>query len=163
MKFTKAGKVHGNTRYGAEDRAKARRLFVQEGKTFAEIAEELGPSHRTVELWCRAEDWREQRRSWIEETGTPLEDLEERAYRKVLSRLDRDSEQLPSTELLALFGALSRYKSLLVKSSGVRLVDAVLAVAPEFEAYILRERQADAAPVLEGWKSFVDEIARKVA
>jgi len=42
-------------------RKKARKLFVEEGKTIAEIAQLLGVNERTLENWSITENWKASR------------------------------------------------------------------------------------------------------
>lgn len=155
--------THGNTRFGDEEKAKARRAFVEEGKAPDGISKEIGCSSRTVQMWIKEGRWRDARESWLQVHGIPLEDLEERALRRLLGRLDADVDKLATKDLLELLSNVNKFKVLIAKRQGFRLVDAALVVGEEFQAFVLRECPEEASALLEAWKGFLDEIQRRSA
>lgn len=156
-------RAHGNTRFGEEEQARAKRLYVEQGQGAEEVAAAIGCSTRTVQTWIRNLDWRPARTAWVELTGIPLEDLEERALRKILNRLERDADTLSSKELLDLLGNVNKFKVLLAKRQGYRLLDAALVVGEEFQAFVLREAPEEAPHLLEAWRSFLEDVQRRNA
>jgi hypothetical protein len=154
---------HGNTRWTPEDRAKARRFFVEEGKTPDPISEAIGCSARTIQIWIKEGHWREARESWLQVHGIPIEDLEERALRKLLGRLDAEADHMPTKDLLDLLSNVNKFKVLIAKRQGYRLVDAALVVGEEFQAFVLRECPEEAPGLLEAWKGFLDDLQRRNA
>ena len=156
-------RIHGNTRFGEEEKARAKRLYVEQGQSAEEVADAIGCSTRTVQGWIKGLDWKIARSAWIELTGVPLEDLEERALRKILNRLERDADTLSSKELLDLLGNVNKFKALLAKRQGYRLLDAALVVGEEFQAFVLKEAPEEAPRLLEAWRSFLEDIQRRTA
>jgi transposase-like protein len=156
-----APKVHGNTRYGHDHKHQARALYVEAGVHAEKVAEEIGCSLRTVQTWIRENGWREARKGWTEVHAIPLEDLEERALRKVLSRLELEADHLDTKALLELLTNVNRFKTLIAKRQGYRLVDAALVVGDEFQAFILHECPEDAPRLLDAWRSFIDDLAKR--
>ncbi|MDR3684767.1 MAG: helix-turn-helix domain-containing protein [Geothrix sp.] len=155
--------VHGNTRFTAEDRVKARRLYVEEGSNVEQIAAIIGCSERTVQSWIRDLGWKDARSAWVEVHGIPLEELEERALRKLLGRLEREASELQPAELLSLLTHVNRFKALIAKQQGYRLMDAALVVGEDFQSFVLREFPNEATRLLEAWKAFLDEVNRRTA
>lgn len=155
--------LHGNTRFTEEHRVKARRLFVEEGKSADEAAKAIGASARTVQGWIRDLDWREARAAWVEVHGISLEDLEERALRKLLGRLELEAATLEPEALLSLLTNVNRFKALIAKQQGFRLVDAALVVGEDFQSFVLREFPNEAPRLLEAWKAFLDDVGRRNA
>lgn len=153
--------THGNTRFTDEHRAKARRVFVEEGKTPDQVAEVIGCSSRTVQTWIKEGHWRDARETWLQVHDIPLEDLEERALRRLMGRLDREGDDLQIPELLNLLGNVNKFKLMIAKRKGYRLMDAALVVGEEFQAFVLRECPAEAQALLEAWKAFLDELQRR--
>lgn len=153
--------LHGNTRYTEEHRAKARRWFVENDKTPEQIAETLGCSTRTVQAWIREGEWRDARLSYLQIQGIPLEDLEERALRRLLSRLSDEADRLEPSELLELLSNVNRFKALIAKRQGYRLLDAALVVGDEFQAFVVRECPEEAPVILQGWKTFLDALQKR--
>ncbi len=154
-------KPHGNTRWTDEDRAKARRLFIEDAKTPDQVSEAIGCSSRTVQAWAKEGHWREARESWLQVHGMALDDLEERALRRLLGRLDRDGDDLPIPDLLSLLGNVNKFKLMIAKRQGYRLMDAALVVGEEFQAFVLKECPEEAPALLEAWKGFLDEMQRR--
>lgn len=157
------GRVHGNTRFTEEHRVKARRLFVEEGRSPEEAAAAIGASARTVQGWIRDLGWREARASWVEVHGIPLEELEERALRKLLGRLETEAATMEPGELLSLLTNVNRFKALIAKAQGFRLVDAALVVGEDFQGFVLREFPQEAPRLLEAWKAYLDDLGRRGA
>ncbi|WP_257311128.1 hypothetical protein [Geothrix fuzhouensis] len=153
--------VHGNTRFGEEHRVKARRLFVEEGASADQVAKVIGASSRTVQSWIRDLGWREARATWVEVHGISLEELEDRALRKLLGRLETSAATLEPEALLALLTNVNRFKALIAKQQGFRLVDAALVVGEDFQAFVLREFPNEAPRLLEAWKAFLDDVSRR--
>lgn len=153
--------LHGNTRFTEEHRVKARRLFVEEGKGADEAAQAIGASSRTVQSWIRDLGWREARAAWVEVHGISLEDLEDRALRKLLGRLELEAATLEPEALLSLLTNVNRFKALIAKQQGFRLVDAALVVGEDFQAFVLREFPNEATRLLEAWKAFLDDVGRR--
>lgn len=154
---------HGNTRWTDEDKAKARRLFVEEAKTPDQISNVIGCSSRTVQTWVKEGHWREARESWLQVHGIPLDDLEERALRRLLGRLERDGDAMEIPELLSLITNVNKFKLMIAKRMGYRLMDAALVVGEEFQAFVLRECPEEAPALLEAWKAFLEEMQRRSA
>jgi transposase len=155
--------VHGNTRFGEEHRVKARRLFVEEGATADQVAKVIGASSRTIQGWIRDLGWREARTAWMEVHGISLEELEDRALRKLLGRLENEAATLEAGELLSLLTNVNRFKALIAKQQGFRLVDAALVVGEDFQGFVLREFPNEAPRLLEAWKAFLDDVSRRTA
>ena len=155
--------LHGNTRFTDEHRAKGRRLYVEEGKTPDQVSSAIGCSTRTVQAWIKEGRWKDARETWLQVHGIPLEDLEERALRKLLGRLERDGDGLEIPELLNLLGNVNKFKLMIAKRQGYRLMDAALVVGEEFQAFVLRECPDEAPTLLEAWKAFLDELQRRSA
>ncbi len=158
-----AGKAHGNTRFGDEHKAQARKLYVEEGRNAEEVAAAVGCSARTVQAWIKEHAWREAKASWAQVNGVPLEELEERALRKVLGRLEADADGLEPKALLDLLTNVNRFKTLIAKCQGYRLLDAALVVGEDFQAFVLREIPEEAPRLLEAWRSFLDDLAKRAA
>lgn len=155
--------VHGNTRWTAEDQARARRLYVEEGKSVKECAKALGCSDRTVHTWVKNGRWREAREGWLAINGVPIEDLEERALRRILGRLDREGDNLQTKELLDLLKHVNQFKLMIAKRQGYRLLDAALVVGDEFTNWVLAECPVEAPCILEAWKGFLDDTQQRSA
>lgn len=155
--------THGNTRFSDEDRAKARRLYVEEGEGLEAIAKVVGCSTRTLGVWVRDGDWKEDRASWLRVHAVPLEDLEERAIRKLLGRLEREADALEPDALLALLTNINRFKALIAKRQGYRLLDAALVVGEEFQAFVLQECPEEAPVLLDAWKKFLEDMQRRAS
>ena len=153
--------VHGNTKFTEADRVKARRLFVEEGATADQVAAVIGASSRTVQGWVRDLGWRDARAAWVEVHGISLEELEDRALRKLLGRLENEAATLEPDALLALLTNINRFKALIAKQQGFRLVDAALVVGEDFQAFVLREFPNEAPRLLEAWKAFLDDVSRR--
>lgn len=156
-------KPHGNTRWTDEHRAEARRLYVEQGKLPAEISPAIGCSTRTVQTWIKEGDWRAAREGWLSVHGMPVEDLEDRALRRLLGRLERDGDTLPTKELLELLSNVNKFKALIAKRQGFRVLDAALVVGEEFEAFVLRECPEEAPQLLQAWKEFLEDLNRRSA
>lgn len=153
--------THGNTRFTDQDRAKARRLFVEDGQSMQAIQEEIGCSPRTLGIWAKEMGWRDERASWIRIHSVPLEDLEERAIRKLMGRLERDAEDLAPETLLSLLTNINRFKALIAKRQGYRVLDAALVVGEDFQEFVLRECPDEAPVLLEAWKNFIEDLQRR--
>jgi transposase-like protein len=153
--------AHGNTRFGDDDKARAKRLYVEQGKSAHEVAEDIGCSSRTVQIWIRDLDWAPARAAWVELQGVPVEALEERALRRILARLEKDADTLPSKELLDLLGNVNKFRALLAKRQGYRLLDAALVVGEEFQAFVLRECPDEAPRLLNAWREFLEDVQRR--
>jgi transposase-like protein len=156
-------RVHGNTRWTAEHQAKARRLYVEEGRSAREIAKEVGPSERRIHEWAREDNWKKARAEWAQISGVPLEALEEKALRRLMGRLEREGDELPTEELLALLKYITAFKTLIHKRQGYRLLDAALVVGDEFQAFVLAECPAEAPRLLEAWKGFITDLQQRSA
>lgn len=156
-------KPHGNTRWTDEHRAEARRLYVEQGKSPDEVSGVIGCSSRSVQTWVKEGAWREARQGWLSVHGMPVEDLEDRALRRLLGRLEREGDALPVKELLELLRTINSFKQLIAKRQGFRVVDAALVVGDEFEAYVLRECPEEAPHLLEAWKGFLEDLNRRSA
>ena len=155
--------VHGNTRFTEEHRVKARRLFVEEGASADQVAAVIGASSRTIQSWVRDLGWREARASWVEVHGIPLEELEERALRKLLGRLENEASGMEPGALLNLLSQVNRFKALIAKQHGFRVMDAALVVGEDFQGFVVREFPNEAPRLLEAWKAFLDELGRRTA
>jgi len=77
--------------YSFEIRDRAEELYVIEGLTYQETADETGVALATIKLWAAADTWREKRATYREEKKNlqgNLMDLRAKMLRKVLDSLD---------------------------------------------------------------------------
>jgi len=125
------------------------------------VLKEIGCSPRTLGIWAKDMGWKDDRASWIRIHAVPLEDLEERAIRKLMGRLERDAETLEPEILLSLLTNINRFKALIAKRQGYRVLDAALVVGEDFQEFVLRECPDEAPVLLEAWKNFIEDLQRR--
>ena len=155
--------THGNTRFSDADKAKARRLYVEDGLSMDAVTQAIGCSARTTGIWAAAGNWKEDRASWLRVHNVPIEDLEDRAIRKLMGRLEREADALAPETLLSLLTNINRFKALIAKRQGYRVLDAALVVGEEFQTFVLQEFPEEAPVLLNAWKEFLEELNRRTS
>jgi len=139
------------------ERAQARRMYVEDGKSPSEIAELLSLSESTVWSWVTKYDWRKER----EEHLGGKQSIFELASNTLRVKLTEMQELAPEQITPAMLDGITKLVKVVERAkTEVRVFECVVIAAESFVPFVQREvpDEETRARIFEVWENFLDSV-----
>lgn len=139
------------------ERGVARKMYVEEGFTPAQIAKKLNVSQSVVTKWAKKYGWIEQR----EQVLGGRKSVHERAQAILRTKLAELEEMKPGNITPGLIDAVTKlYKVVDRARDTVGLFESAVVVAEEFVPFVRRRvpDERTRAVIFEVWEEFLEKV-----
>ena len=138
-------------------RSQARRLYVEDSKTAAEVARLVGVSAQTVSAWAKRFGWAAQRETF----HGGARSLYEMAYGVLRAKLE-ELRSLPAEKITpGMIDALAKLvRNVERLRTEVRLFECCVIAAEQFVPFVQKEipDEATRAEVFAAWEAFLESV-----
>lgn len=139
------------------ERGVARKLYVEDGLTPAQIASRIRVSESAVQQWAKKHGWQEQREMFL---GGP-KSVHERLKGLLQKKLSELEEMNPDALTPPVLDGIQKlYKAVNDSAETIGLFEAAVIAGEEFVAFVRRRvpDEATRATIFEIWEEFLEKV-----
>ena len=139
------------------ERAVARKLYVEEGLSPAQIAGRVRVSESAVQSWARKDGWQERREMFMGGAKSVHERLKAILQKKLTELEEMNAEAITPA---LLDGVQKLYSSVNRSAETIGLFEAAIIAGEEFVSFVRRRvpDEATRAVIFEVWEEFLEAV-----
>ncbi len=158
--------LSGRARRKAAFYAEAQRLFVEEGLSTKEIAENIPVGHTTAARWCAEGGWLQMRKEFVQSTAGAAVEAKRllRHLLETMGGLRRSEEEIPDSLVARMAKLASVVEKLEDSTDPLRNFVPVMTRFAEWVAENYREDvefRVRVSEAIRGWAMFLNETRRR--
>jgi len=139
------------------ERGVARKLYVEDGLSPAQIAKQVRCSESAVQQWAKKHGWQKQREMFLGGPKSVHERLKSLLQKKLTELEEMNPEALTPP---VLDGVQKLYKAVNDSADTISLFEAAIVAGSEFVAFVRRRvpDEVTRAVIFEVWEEFLEKV-----